>query len=293
MGPARDCGRGLESNGSPPDIVISSSPTFSRRKNFKEAARRRSQEKLRLKKLSMEAEAENKTVGIAEELTEVREVLLEESGQFEVEEEKTDLVVEQSSQVTEFVEENHSEVVVQQSSDITEVMVEQSTESVLKEEEEQRMEVIAEQSSQAEAIVEEKIEQRMEVMVEQSVSMEEKEQRTEIVVEQSSIQAESVVEEEIEQRTEIVVEQSSSQTESVVEDVAVEQSSQVLAASTREFVKEDPSGDSVMSVVESAGAENFQPSPSGAPGRHIPDSLSLPLEREAASTHFWTANSAR
>ena len=35
-----------------PDIVISSSPTFKRRKDFKEAARKRSQEKIRQKKLS-------------------------------------------------------------------------------------------------------------------------------------------------------------------------------------------------------------------------------------------------
>merc|ERR1719510_2403804 len=105
MGPAKDCGRGAESSPCPPDIVISSSPTFSRRKNFKEAARRRSQEKLRLKRLSMEAEAGTKTGSIAEEQT---ELLLEESSQFAVEEEKTDLVVEQSSQVTEFVAEDHS-----------------------------------------------------------------------------------------------------------------------------------------------------------------------------------------
>ena len=35
------------------DIVISSSPTFKRRKDFKEAARKRSQEKIRQKKLSL------------------------------------------------------------------------------------------------------------------------------------------------------------------------------------------------------------------------------------------------
>merc|ERR1719510_409983 len=39
---------------------------------------------------------------------------------------------------------------------------------------------------------------------------------------------------------------------------------------------------------ESAGAETFQPS---TPARNIPDSL--PLERQAAGSQFWTANSAR
>ena len=226
MGPAKDCGRGPERGPEiPPDIVISSSPTFSRRKNFKEAARRRSQEKLRLKRLSMEAEAGTKTGSITEEQT---ELLLEESSQFAVEEEKTDLVVEQSSQVTEFVAEDHSVEEV--------VVVEQSSESV----------------------VEEEIEQRMEA-----------------VVEQSSTITESVAVEEIEQKMEAAVEQYSQVTESVA-------------------VEEDETGDSVMSVVESsAGAERFHPSPSGTPGRNIPSTLSLPLERDPASTHFWTANSAR
>ena len=74
-------------------------------------------------------------------------------------------------------------------------------------------------------------------------------------------------------------------------EVEVEQLSQVT-----EFVKEETeSGESVMSVeeTESAGAETFQPSPSRTTGRNIPDSLSLPLESQAASTQFWTANSAR
>ena len=55
---------------SPPDIVISSSPTFSRRTNFKAAARKRSQEKLRLKKLSMESvvERQDPSLVISEEM---------------------------------------------------------------------------------------------------------------------------------------------------------------------------------------------------------------------------------
>ena len=52
MGPPTHSARDL-SPCSPPDIVISSSPTFSRRTNFKLAARKRSQEKVRLKKLQM------------------------------------------------------------------------------------------------------------------------------------------------------------------------------------------------------------------------------------------------
>ena len=73
-------------------------------------------------------------------------------------------------------------------------------------------------------------------------------------------------------------------------EAALEQYSQVTESVA---VEEDETGDSVMSVEESAGAERFQPSPSGTPGRNIPTSLSLPLERDPASTHFWTANSAR
>ena len=264
MGPAKDCARGPETSPGPPDIVISSSPTFSRRKNFKEAARRRSQEKLRLKKLSMEAEtALTRSEVIAEENTEAAQL-----SEFLVEEEKTDLVVEESSQVTQFV--------------VQEVLVEQSsnhTESVQEEEiEEQMTEVAVEQSS----VLGEEIEQRMEMVLEQSsnhtefVQQEEiEEQRMEVVLEQSSNLTESVLEEETEQRAEVEVE--------------VEQSSQVT-----EFVKEETeSGESVMSVEESAGAETFQPSPSRTTGRNIPDSLSLPLESQAASTQFWTANSAR
>ena len=139
-----------------------------------------------------------------------------------------------------------------------------------------------------------------EVAVEQSsVLGEEIEQRMEMVLEQSSNHTEFVQQEEIEeQRMEVVLEQSSNLTESVLEEeteqraeVEVEQSSQVT-----EFVKEETeSGESVMSVeeTESAGAETFQPSPSRTTGRNIPDSLSLPLESQAASTQFWTANSAR
>ena len=262
MGPAKDCARGPETSPGPPDIVISSSPTFSRRKNFKEAARRRSQEKLRLKKLSMEAEtALTRSEVIAEENTEAAQL-----SEFLVEEEKTDLVVEESSQVTQFV--------------VQEVLVEQSsnhTESVQEEEiEEQMTEVAVEQSS----VLGEEIEQRMEMVLEQSsnhtefVQQEEiEEQRMEVVLEQSSNLTESVLEEETEQRAEVEVEQLSQVTE---------------------FVKEETeSGESVMSVEESAGAETFQPSPSRTTGRNIPDSLSLPLESQAASTQFWTANSAR
>ena len=64
MAPARECrthsssSTTLSISQSPerqgaPDIVISSSPTFKRRKDFKEAARKRSQEKIRQKKLSL------------------------------------------------------------------------------------------------------------------------------------------------------------------------------------------------------------------------------------------------
>ena len=118
-----------------------------------------------------------------------------------------------------------------------------------------------------------------------------------VAVEQSSDVTECVEVEEIEQRSEALVEQSSNITESVVEEeikqkmeAALEHYSQVTESVA---VEEDETGDSVMSVVESAGAERFQPSPSGTPGRNIPSSLSLPLERDPAPTHFWTANSAR
>ena len=261
MGPAKDCARGPENSPCPPDIVISSSPTFSRRKNFKEAARRRSQEKLRLKKLSMEAEtAVNTSVAIAEENTELGLVEAATSSEFVVEEEKTDLVVVEEHSVV--------EVVVEQSSN--------HTESVFEEEIEQKMEVVVEQSNHTESVLEEKIEQKMEVVFDQSnhtesVLQENIEQSMEVVVEQSLNHTESVLQEEIEQRTELVGEHSSQVTE---------------------FVKEE-SGKSVMTVVESAGAGSFQPSASRTTDRQIPDSLSLPLEIQAAPTQFWTANSAR
>ena len=84
MGPPTHSARDL-SPCSPPDIVISSSPTFSRRTNFKAAARKRSQEKLRLKKLSMESvvERQDPSLVISEEV--VKEVQESEESQ-EVEE---------------------------------------------------------------------------------------------------------------------------------------------------------------------------------------------------------------
>ena len=94
-------------------------------------------------------------------------------------------------------------------------------------------------------------------------------------MEQSSSHTESVLEAEVEQKMEVVVEESS---RAQVTDLVFE---------------EKESGETVMTVVEteSAGAVRFQPSPGGPTARNIPDSL--PLEIQPASTHFWTANSAR